>query len=317
MTKPLSREASIAGLHPELAMLAGFPARSLSDETLAEARAASDMLMAQLSGSVSVMPEVIEVPGHAGAPPVVVRVHRPQEAPVRLAILHVHGGGMVLGSASSMDGILAATAAKHSAVVASVEYRLAPETPFPGPLFDCAAAWLWLNGQAEALGLTPDNLIVMGESAGGGLAAALCLYLRDTGAPQPAGQVLTYPMLDYQTGLGIETEDTRLGWTSANNQYGWGALLGDQPVPTGQGLGHYSPAHAQSLSGLPPCWIGVGGLDLFLDENIAYAAKIASLGGEVTLQTWPGAPHGFQMLPCTLTAQFNKALFNAIERFAS
>jgi acetyl esterase len=197
-----------------------------------------------------------------------------------------------------------------------VEYRLAPETPHPGPMYDCVAGWNWMLEVAPSWGIAPAQCVIAGDSAGGGLAAATTFYLRDTGGIMPAGQVLVFPMLDYQTGLGEpEHNDTRLGWNAGNNQFGWRALLGDQPVPDGPARAHFSPAHARSFAGLPPTWIGVGTIDLFLDENVAFAAHIARAGGQVTLCTYKGAPHGFQTVPSRVSRQFfvdYKAAFAAM-----
>jgi acetyl esterase len=312
----LSRDQAIARLDPELAVYAARPSADLTRCDLEQARQDAVAYTLALLGEPPVPPDVVPVAGHAGHPNVNVRVHMPQDRAPRLAMLHIHGGGMVKGSARAYDGAVAAQAAHLGALIASVDYRLAPETPFPGPLLDCAAAWRWLVDHAASLGIGQDHCIITGDSAGGGLAAGLCLYLRDTGAIMPAGQVLVFPMLDHRTGAGIEEADTRLGWNSRNNQFGWKALLGDHPLPEGAALGHYSPALAEDLSGLPPAWIGVGGLDLFLAENIAYAARIAASGGEVTLQTFPGAPHGFQAIPSGAGKRFVAAQRAAMARFS-
>lgn len=166
------------------------------------------------------------------------------------------------------------------------------------------------------MGLTGKSCVIAGDSSGGGLAAATCFYLRDTGGVMPAGQVLVYPMLDYLTGQNI-TDDQRLGWNSMNNQFGWRALLGDQALPEGDQLGHYSPAHALSFEGLPPTWIGVGSIDLFLSENIKFATSLAHVGGEVTLCTYKGAPHGFPSIPSRLANRFDADYVAAFGKMVS
>jgi acetyl esterase len=301
---PVTREEAIALLDPELIAYLDRPVEDLGAIPLPQARLQADANLKAMGGPVVRAPEIIEVKGVLGEPDCEVRVHRPLNIAPRRAVLHVHGGGMVKGSAQALDGRMCDLASMASAVVVSVEYRLAPETPFPGPMLDCVAAWQWMLERAGDWGLTAAQCLMAGDSAGGGLAAATTLYLRDTGAILPAGQVLVYPMLDYLTGQGSEKTDTRLGWTSANNQFGWRALLGDQDLPTGNTLGHYSPSHAPNLSGLPPTWMGVGTIDLFWKENVAFAARLAQAGREVTLCEYEGAPHGFPSIASGVSRRF-------------
>jgi acetyl esterase len=312
----MTRDEAIALLDPELIAYLDRPSDDLGAVPLSVARDNANAVFAAMGGSVENPPEVITIDGHKGDPPLEVRVHRPVAITPKLAVLHVHGGGMVKGSAWALDSRIAGVAQLLGAIVVSVEYRLAPETPHPGPMYDCVAGWNWMLAAASDWGIAPSRCVIAGDSAGGGLAAATTFYLRDTGGVMPAGQVLVFPMLDYQTGLGdLEHTDTRLGWNGANNQFGWRALLGDQPLPTGDALAHFSPVHATSFKDLPPTWIGVGSIDLFLDENVAFAAAIARAGGAVTLCTYKGAPHGFQMVPSRVSRQFfadYKAAFDAM-----
>lgn len=311
----MTRDEAAARLDPELSAFLDRPHFDLRVVPLAEARANAEASFRLLGPEDAPAPEVVLAPGLPGAPTVQLRIHRPQGAPARLALLHIHGGGMVMGSAASLDRFIASRAEKWGVVVASVEYRLAPEHPHPAPLHDCVAGLEWLLAHCGDFGLAPAQVVVMGESAGGGLAAATCLHQRDHGRPQAAGQILVYPMLDHRTGQGWEDGDTRLGWNAASNGVGWGALKGPGPLPDGAGLSHFSPARADDLSGLPPAWIAVGTLDLFLDENADYARRIARAGGEVRLITYPGAPHGFQVVPSAVTARYNRDLAAAIARF--
>jgi acetyl esterase len=306
----MTREESIELLDPELIAYLERPFDDLNALPLPIARAQADAALRALGGPVKTPPQVVTIKGLDGDPDLEVRVHHPLDGPAKRGILHIHGGGMVKGSAAALDGRMSGLAEMLGAVIASVEYRLAPETPFPGPLHDCVAAWLWLVEQAPTWGLDADKCIISGDSSGGGLAAATCFYLRDMGGVMPAGQVLVYPMLDYQTGIGQtgnEPEavpDQRLGWNSSNNQFGWLALLGQQPLPIGDRLGHYSPSHALTFEGLPPTWIGVGSIDLFLEEDVAFARAIALAGGDVTLCTYKGTPHGFQSIPSRVSTRF-------------
>jgi acetyl esterase len=312
----MTRDEAVGLLDPELSAYLDRPSDDLGSVPLSIARDNANAVFAAMGGPPTNPPEVVVIPGHKGQPDVEVRVHRPVGVMPNMAVLHVHGGGMVKGSAWALDARIASVAQFIGSIVVSVEYRLAPETPFPGPMLDCVAGWNWMITQAPSWGIAPSACVIAGDSAGGGLAAATTFYLRDTGAIMPAGQVLVFPMLDYQTGLGdLEHTDSRLGWNSANNQFGWRALLGDQPLPTGHALAHFSPAHAISFKDLPPTWIGVGTIDLFLDENIAFAGAIARAGGTVTLRTYKGAPHGFQMIPSRVSSQFftdYKAAFAAM-----
>jgi acetyl esterase len=312
----MTRDESIALLDPELASYIDRPFDDLTALPLPIARELANTSVRTVFGPVKREPEVVQVEGLQGEPAVHVRVHFPPNDQAKSAILHIHGGGMVKGSAFAFDARICDMAERLGSVVVSVEYRLAPETPFPGPLHDCAAAWDWMVAAAPKWGLDACKCIITGDSSGGGLAAATCLYLRDTGGVMPAGQVLVFPMLDYLTGIDQNAgRDMRLGWNSGNNQFGWRALLGDQALPQGARLGHYSPAHATSFAGLPPTWIGVGSIDLFLDENVAFAAAIARAGGDVTLCTYKGAPHAFQSIPSRVARRFNRdyvAAFSAM-----
>lgn len=307
----LTREESISYLDPELIAYLDRPQDDLMALPLPEARALANAAVRALGGPPKREPEVIKVAGLYGDPLVEVRVHVPPIITRQRAVLHIHGGGMVKGSAFAFDTRMCSAAEMLGAIIVSVEYRLAPETPFPGPLHDCVAAWNWMVQKATDWGLEAKNCVITGDSSGGGLAAATCLYLRDTGGIMPSRQILVFPMLDFQTGTGGEAQDTRLGWTSSNNQFGWRALLGDQGLPVGAQLGHYSPTHALNFEGLPPTWIGVGSIDLFLDENIDFAAALARAGNDVTLCTYKGAPHGFQIIPSGVSRRFYADYFAA------
>jgi acetyl esterase len=239
----------------------------------------------------------------------------------RPAILHIHGGGMVIGSAHGFRRGPAAMAIAADAVVVSVDYRLAPETPFPGPQEDCYAALLWLFANADELGIDPARIAVAGESAGAGLAAAVALMARDRGGPTLCGQILTYPMLDHRTGgLDCQWRNPVTGefvWTRAHNRFGWDALQGNYALDD-ERIGWFSPARATDLSGLPPAWIGVGSLDLFVDENFDYAQRLIAAGVSTEFHCYAGAPHGFNILAATQVSQaLNRDLIAATRRLLS
>ncbi|MEM7079335.1 MAG: alpha/beta hydrolase [Pseudomonadota bacterium] len=215
----------------------------------------------------------------------------------RPGYLHIHGGGYVMGSALGSDINNINVVSKLGAVVLSVDYRLAPETSIPGPLEDCYAALAWLFGNADHLQIDTTRIGIGGESAGGGLAAALAILARDRGEYPLCHQHLTYPMLDDTTGSPENPGDPLVGefvWTRASNKYGWESYLGDaEPVAP------QVPARLEDFSGLPHTWLSTATLDLFRDENITYAKELMRAGIVTDLIVYPGACHGFQMLPGT------------------
>ncbi|MBC7169279.1 alpha/beta hydrolase [Phenylobacterium sp.] len=236
------------------------------------------------------------VPGPKDAPEVELLVYRPKAATGPLpAILHIHGGGYVAGAAADNEAVHRPLAADLACVIVSVEYRLAPETPFPGPVEDCYAALAWIGRNAAELGVDATRLGVMGESAGGGLAAALALLARDRGEYALAFQHLIYPMIDDRTCAAAEPHPYagEFVWTPQANRFGWRSLLGQEPG--GEGVSPYAAAaRAERLEGLPPAFIATGSLDLFLEEDLAYAQRLLRAGVPVELHVYPGAFHGFQ-----------------------
>ena len=264
-------------------------------------------------------PRLLEVPGPVGAPPVPIRLFVPRgEARLRPGILQIHGGGYVLGSAEISDAENRVMALEQDAVIVSVDYRLAPETPFPGPVEDCYAALQWFAANAGELGVDPDRIVVLGASAGGGLAAATALLARDRGGPRLAGQFLIYPMLDYRTG-GEEdrSRNPHVGefiWTRDFNRFGWDAMRGTEPIDPAR-IHHLSPALAEDLSALPPTYIGTGALDLFLEEDVDYAMRLAHAGIATELHVYPGAIHAFDMMGGSEVARcFAADLASALKR---
>lgn len=214
------------------------------------------------------------------------------------AALYLHGGGMILG----LDelGVMYDTAVRHYVAHSGVpmlvvDYRVAPEHPHPAPLEDCYAALRWLAGHTDELQLDPARLAVMGDSAGGGLAAAVCLLARDRGGPAIAEQLLVYPMLDDRTPMPDSAMAPFLTWSYDDNVTGWHALLGHPPGR--DGIAPYAaPARAADLSGLPPAYLDVGDLDMFRDEDIDYARRLAVAGVPTELHMYPGCPHAFEWL---------------------
>jgi acetyl esterase/lipase len=239
-----------------------------------------------------------KVPGPEGAPEVEVAIYtpRPRDAPLP-CIFHIHGGGYVTGSTAALEPIHRSLSVKANCCLVSVDYRLAPETRFPGAIEDCYAALSWLFKQAGELGVDTARIGVMGESAGGGLAAALALLARDRREHSLAFQHLIYPMLDDRTCTAKNPHPFagEFLWTAHNNAFGWSALLGEAP-----GSDNVSPyaaaARADDLSGLPPTFISTGALDLFLEEDMEYARRLLRQGVSVELHVYPGAYHAFDFL---------------------
>ncbi len=274
-----------------------FTASDLNVETLPQSRAF--MLDMAEAGRVP-LPDGIErsvrqITGGDGQPLDVI-IYRPT-ASTGGALLHMHGGGYVAGSAAMSEANNITLVQAIGCVLVSVDYRLAPETAFPGALYDCHAALRWLHDEASTLGIDPSRIAVRGESAGGGLAAALALYARDNNGPPICHQCLIYPMLDDRTGSTVEPNRHagEFVWTAASNRFGWGALLGRPPggrdVPA-----HAAPARADDLTGLPPTFLATAALDLFIDENMLYAQRLLRAGVPTELHVYPGAYHGFDMV---------------------
>lgn len=246
------------------------------------------------SGEVTVTE--LSVPGGApGDPEVVLRVSRPAQATGPLPCVYwMHGGGLIMGTATREDARFEAWCRRHGVIGVAVEYRLAPETPYPGPLEDCHAGLVHLHAHADELGIDPARIGIGGNSAGGGLAAALALLARDRGSVPIAFQLLVYPMLDDRMITPSSAWEVPV-WPPASNRFGWSCYLpgivGSDAVPA-----HAAPARAADLSGLPPAIVLVGALDGFLDEDVDYANRLMRAGVPTELHVYPGAPHGFDLL---------------------
>jgi triacylglycerol lipase len=222
-------------------------------------------------------------------------VEGPKAATPRPLLYHVHGGGYVMGKPEIWRPALLALAASMDITIVSVDYRLAPEFPYPAPIEDCYAGLKWAFDHADDLGIDTARIAVAGESAGGGLAAALCLLARDRGEVPICFQRLIYPMLDDRT-CTLDDPHPYTGnfmWSPGSNAFGWKSLLGAEPG--GDGVSPYAaPARAEDLRGLPPTYIDCGALDLFLEENLEFARRLTRAGVPVELHIYPGAYHGFQ-----------------------
>ena len=286
-TPDLDPRASVA---PDLlGFVDSIPTFDINPTVLAELRATRSM--------PEDMPGVTytKIDGMNGAPPVQVLIADPfPDETDKPVYLHIHGGGYVMGFSHMAVSRLPITAQACECVVVSVDYRLAPETIFPGPMEDNLAALLWVRNNAGKLGIDPDRIAIGGVSAGGGHAAQLSIAARDRGIPI-AFQVLIYPMLDDRTGSTrpVPPPNGHYLWTEGSNTFAWTAYLGQ---PAGSDNPPYGavPAREEDLTGLPPAWIGVGDIDLFYQENVDYAKRLEAAGVPVELYIAPGAYHGFR-----------------------
>ena len=224
------------------------------------------------------------------------RIYTPTGQRTRAGMLYIHGGGMMIGSPTMDDALLATTAAELDIVIVSPEYRLAPENPYPAPLDDCQSAWRWMQENLSQRGIEGNRLAIGGESAGGGLAAGLVLRIHDEGGPKPIAQWLFCPMLDDRTALDRSLDDIdHYVWNNKMNLVGWRSYLGNS-LGTDQVSAYAAPARRTDFKGLPKAWIGVGDVELFFEENKAYAQKLTSAGVPCQLDIVSGAPHAFEGL---------------------
>ncbi|MBD8045399.1 alpha/beta hydrolase [Arthrobacter sp. Sa2BUA2] len=256
-----------------LAELAGFRAR-------AEAPAAA------------ALPAGVEI-RDVSADGISLRVFTPPGPGPHPAVFWLHGGGMIAGSAELDTAYCAALCARTAAVVVAVDYRLAPEHPFPAALEDALAGLQWLFASAEELDVDPQRVALAGSSAGAGLAAGLALLNRDRSGPPLAYLYLMYPMLDPTHSSGSAREFTSIPtWNRGHSEFAWDCYLG---AGASDESAYAAPALAQDLSGLPPTLIQTGELDLFRDEDISFAVRLLQAGVAAELHVYPGAYHGFEL----------------------
>ncbi|WP_237154387.1 alpha/beta hydrolase [Oryzibacter oryziterrae] len=276
-------------LHPDIATLlaeADAPGLTpLEQMTIAEAR--------RLDAEDPPAPGVpLDAVVDLGNGPVPLRLYRPFGAPTPApAIVFIHGGGFALCTLSSYDGLCSRLAADSGAVVVSVDYRLAPEHPFPAAPDDCRQALRWIAAQASALGCDPARLMVAGDSAGGNLAAVAALDARDGGGPDLLGQVLVYPVTaHYSAGLASYGEcATGYGLTAAGMKWMWDHYVSDPALHRHPRL---SPLFAPELAGLPPTFLAAVEYDILRDEAVAYAERLKAAGNAVWHRLYPGVHHG-------------------------
>lgn len=259
------------------------------------------MLSAMLEAVKAELPEIdgvaskdLAVDGLDGAPDIAIRLYRPQEDVSTLpAVLWLHPGGFVLGDLELDDFMLRQLAKDTGCLLVNVSYRLAPENPFPAAFDDCYATLKWLHANAVELGVDPERIAVAGGSAGGGLAAATTLRARDTGEVPVAFQMLIYPALDDRNVAQASASlPDNLLWTRENALHSWTAYVGSD-LGSHDLSPYAAPIRATDLGGLPPTYIAVGSLDMFLEENTLYARRLAQAGVATELHVYPGAYHAF------------------------
>ena len=292
----------------------------LTAETLTQRRAN----MLELAGAApkpnlpDIATDKIHVESAFGAKPIRVLTYRPVSSNDPLpAIVHIHGGGFVMGAPEMKDVENRLFASELNCAIYSVDHSLAPKSPHPAPVEDIYSVFAWLHANAGQLGLDPARIGIKGESGGGGFAAAAALYARDREGPKFAFQHLIYPMIDDRTAVRKDLHPCvgEFVWTQANNYFGWRSLLGKEP-----GTADVSPyaaaARAADVSGLPPTYISVGGLDLFLEENLIYADRFSRAGVPVELHLYPRAYHGFyRVTNARVTKQAEHDTREALRRF--
>jgi len=287
-------------MDPELEPLVrAMPVPDYDDVTIHQIRDMTAPLFESYVGS-----EVVTRTDHLIGPEraVTLRVHRPVGRDTDLpCMVWLHGGGFVTGS-HLMDGPrLDGLAERLDAVMISVDYRLSPEVPFPGPLEDCYAALQWVFDHARSLAIDTDRIGIGGLSAGGALAAAVALLARDRGGVVPGFQLLEAPMLDDRLRSDSIRRDDLQIWSQESNRYGWQAYLGDL-YGSDEVSFHAAPARCLDLSGLPPTMVIVGTADGLRDEDIAYASQLVGAGVPTELHVLPGIPHGGNMFVGTRAA---------------
>jgi acetyl esterase/lipase len=312
--------STIELVDPELRdALALWPQVSLTAETLTRRRA--DALALLSSVPTPDLPDIatgeIHVESAFGAKPIRVLTYRPVRSDDPLpVIVHIHGGGFVMGTPEMKDVENRLFASELKCAIYSVDYCLAPEAPHPAPLEDIYSVFVWLHANAGQLGLDPARIGIKGESGGGGFAAGAALYARDRQGPKFAFQHLIYPMIDDRTCTHPEPHPYvgEFIWSNEHNRFGWEALLGCAPGSEGVHY-HAAPSRAPDLAGLPPTYIAVGALDLFLEEDLEYARRLSRVGVPVELHVYPGAYHGYHSaVDARVTKQSDRDSLEALRR---
>ena len=295
--KPITERRSYRLVDPECrGVLDILDSPAPTDATLAALRAGSGRVAEIIDVTVDTGVTLAQrtIPGPRGTPDVRLLILTPVGLESAMpALLYFHGGGFIAGSPDIMIGWGSKLAKDVGCVIVLPTYRLAPETRWPGPIEDLYATLCWVSDNADILGIDPARIAIGGGSAGGGHAAALALHVRKFGGPKILHQLLMFPMLDDRPAANPYAGE--FGWTREHDRFGWTALLG---VPAGSKdvPAEAVPGRVLDLSGLPPAYIGIGALDLFVDANLDYAKRLMHCGVPVELHVFPGGYHGFEFV---------------------
>jgi acetyl esterase/lipase len=294
---------------------------------IVQRRATAEAVLAgvEVPNNPNVTREDRTVPGPQGEPDISVRIYKPRPTALEPTdgsqtatgtlpgIFFIHGGGMILGNVDGEDPVATLICDQVGAVVVSVEYRLAPENPHPAPAEDCYAGLRWMASQAEELGIDPARLGVYGGSAGGGLTIAVALMARDRGGPALSFMMPIYPMIDDRNETASSQEIVDIGiWDRAGNVEAWEWYLGGKPADQ-----YAAPSRAEDLAGLPPSFIDVGTVDLFRDEDIAFAQRLMQAGVPTELHVHPGSYHAAEVFAtdAALSKRIWALRIDALRRF--
>jgi len=304
-------------------LLSTYPGGLNAPETIEERRDLISTYLAQFPRNEFVSRTDLKIKSQASGVDIPIRLYRPlnqsTSSRVDCAVIMIHGGGMVMGSIETDDANAAYLSLALDCLVVSIDYRLAPEHPYPAALDDCADVSAWVFDNTSDLKISPDKIVLYGGSAGGGLAIALGLRIRDQGLKQFALICAPYPMIDDRNQTPATFEITDLGvWDRRANIESWGWYLGQMPSselnPEFSRVDSYAaPARAEDLSGLAPIYTDVGDVDLFRDDVVDFVNRLRAAGNQVEFHLIPGMFHAGELF--NPDAAISKALWK--RRFAA
>lgn len=297
---------------PLEALLAAIPGGFNAIEDIVTRREIVGQLLVEPDADPAVGVEDRVIPGPAGEQRI--RIFRPSNHTGALpGLVFIHGGGMIMGSIEGEAATAQMLCSETGAVVVSVDYRKAPEHPYPAGPDDCYSASQWVLDNAQALGVDPENIGIIGGSAGGGLALAVCLMARDRGAKTFKYMMPIYPMIDDRNETGSTHEVTEVGiWDREGNRQAWDWYLGGREADA-----YAAPARASDLTGLPPAFIDVGEMDLFRDEDTVFAQRLLGSGVPCEFRIYPGAYHASEVFApeAALSKRIWEGRIDALRRF--
>lgn len=245
------------------------------------------------------------------------RIYQPDDGGSGAGIVWCFGGGHIAGKAEHVNPIAKEIIEATGATVFAADYRLSPKHPFPADHDDCFAAWTYMTEHAETYGIDVNRLAVGGHSAGGGLAAGLAQRIYDTGGPQPKAQILYYPMLDDRTAADTSKDDLETFlWENKTNRVAWGVYLAPHKPGASDLPDYAAPARREDLSGLAPAWVGYGDIDLFAEEDAAYAQRLIASRVECHEERVEGVPHAFEAIvpDAEISKAFNRSAMSFLKR---